>query len=120
MKRVVVESPLSGNFLRNKLYALWCAYHCRTLGEAAYASHLFFTQFLDDEDPESRAFGIEAGYAWAETAHIVAFYVDYGMSPGMLKAEQRWSEHLREYRKLPAQMLAQCAAGWTPRNTKSF
>jgi hypothetical protein len=63
MKRVVIESPLSGDFARNKRYALWCAYHCRTLGEAAYASHLFFTQFLDDEDPESRTFGIEAGYA---------------------------------------------------------
>lgn len=120
MKRVVVESPLSGDFAKNKRYALWCAYHCRTLGEAAYASHLFFPQFLDDEDPESRTFGIEAGYTWSQAADVVAFYVDFGMSPGMLKAEQRWSNHDRQYRKLPAEMLAQFAAGWVPKTTRAF
>lgn len=120
MKRVVIESPLSGDFTKNKRYALWCAYHCRVLGEAAYASHLFFPQFLDDEDPESRAFGIEAGYAWAQTADVIAFYVDLGMSVGMLKAELRWARHLREYRKLPADMLAQFEAGRAPKTTRAF
>lgn len=122
MQRVVIESPLSGDFARNKRYALWCAYHCRTLGQSAYASHLFFPQFLDDEDPDSRTFGIEAGYAWAQTADVIAFYIDLGMSGGMLKAEQHWANHYApcDYRKLPAEMFAQFEAGEVPKTTRSF
>lgn len=32
---VALESPCVGDFERNRRYALWCAYHCYTKGEAA-------------------------------------------------------------------------------------
>jgi hypothetical protein len=33
-----------------------------------------------------RARGIQAGYEWMQAADIVAFYIDFGWSEGMLKA----------------------------------
>lgn len=87
MRHVVIESPLAGDFKRNRRYALWCARHCYTLGEAAYASHLFYPCFLDDQVAEERAFGIEAGFAWSKAVGAVhIFYVDLGWSSGMSKA----------------------------------
>lgn len=123
MRRVVIESPLAGDFARNKRYALWCAYHCRTLGEAAYASHLLFPQFLDDEVPEDREFGIEAGHAWAQLADVFAFYVDLGASEGMSRAWVRCGRlkgGAPETRNLPPEMFARFEAGELPPHTKAF
>lgn len=121
MLRVVVESPLRGDFQRNRRYALWCAYHCRTLGEAAYASHLFFTQFLDDRVPEERAFGIAAGLAWAEAGDVRVFYTDLGWSDGMTKAKAAMSsESMFTERMLPPEMLVQFEAGVYPAVTPGF
>ena len=121
MLRVVIESPLKGNFERNRRYALWCAYHCRTLGEAAYASHLFYTQFLDDRIPEERAFGIAAGLAWAEAGDVRAFYTDLGWSDGMTKAKEKMPpESMFAERTLPPEMFERFAAGEYPAVTPGF
>jgi len=118
--RVVIESPLKGDFERNKRYALWCGYHCFTLGEAAYASHLFYPQFLNDLDPEHRKFGIEAGYCWAQTADQFAFYTDLGWSDGMLRAKDRWAGRVTVERQLPADMLSAFERGELPGQTPGF
>jgi len=118
--RTVIESPLKGDFERNKRYALWCAYHCFTLGEAAYASHLFYPQFLNDLDPEHRKFGIEAGYEWAQTANQFVFYTDLGWSDGMLRAKERWKYHVKVERQLPAEMLSAFERGDVPGKTPGF
>lgn len=57
-------------------------------GERPFASHLLYTQtgILDDTKPEERKFGIEAGFAWWECADMVVFYLDYGVSAGMIDA----------------------------------
>jgi hypothetical protein len=85
MRRVVIESPYAGDVTANVEYTKMCVHDCLQRGEAPYASHLFFTQagLLDDLIPEQRTLGIEAGFAWGESADLVAFYVDRGWSGGM-------------------------------------
>ena len=83
MRLVLIESPYAGDVPRNVLYAHHCVMDCLQRGEAPFASHLFYTQVLDDQDPEERKLGIEAGLAWGAKAELTAVYVDYGISPGM-------------------------------------
>ena len=52
-------------------------------GEAPYASHLLYTQMLDDEDAGHRRLGMEAGFAWGEVGELRRFCIDLGMSSGM-------------------------------------
>lgn len=87
MRRVVIESPYAGNIVENMKYARRCALDCLERGEAPYASHLFFTQpgLLNDDDPNQRKLGIEAGLVWGRSADLVAVYVDRGVSHGMVQ-----------------------------------
>lgn len=91
MKRVVIESPYAGDVEANIAYAKLCVKDCLARGEAPYASHLFFTQYgiLNDDVPEERKLGIEAGFAWRDQAQIIAFYLDRGVSRGMIEALKR-------------------------------
>ena len=117
MIKVVIESPLAGDFEKNVRYALWCAYHCYLRGESAFASHLFFPQFLDDRKPDAREYGIEAGYDWASDGDIFAFYLDLSWSVGMERAKQRWEGRKIEHRMLPKELLAKFEAGEYPPGT---
>lgn len=74
MKLVVIESPYAGDVTRNLRYARFCVKDCIRRGEAPIASHLLFTQpgILDDNVPEERVTGMNAGFAWARHADIVA------------------------------------------------
>ena len=118
-KKVVLESPLAGNFLENKRYALWCSYDLYLRGEAVFASHLLFTQFLDDKRPEHRSFGIESGFLWASDVGLVAFYMDRGLSPGMEKAMIFWKNKSVDIvaRYLPQDLMNLCIQGFCPNNT---
>lgn len=86
---VIVESPYAGDIETNLAYARKACAHCILQGEIPYASHLFFTQFLDDKEPTERETGLTAGYAFWRQANKVVFYVDRGMSPGMQRARMR-------------------------------
>ncbi len=107
MKKVVIESPLSGDFARNIRYARLCGLDCIRRGEAPYASHLLMTQFLDDALPEERKVGMEAGFAWGAVGELVAVYQDLGLSGGMKmgidNAQNRGQEI--EYRNLPHDLM---------------
>lgn len=85
LKRVVLESPFSGDVEENILYARRCVKDCLNRGEAPIASHLLYTQegILDDARPEERALGINAGFVWNELADRVVVYTDRGVSRGM-------------------------------------
>lgn len=85
MRRVILESPFSGDVEANIAYARRCIHDCLTRGEAPIASHLLFTQpgVLDDTIPEERALGIAAGLAWHGVADATVVYTDRGISPGM-------------------------------------
>ena len=83
MKRVIIESPYAGDIGRNKKYLALCVADCLKRNESPYASHAFFTQFLDDLMPDERELGIIAGLAWAEAADYIVVYTDLGISSGM-------------------------------------
>lgn len=89
MKKVIIESPYAGDPRKHRRYARQAMKHSLKLGEAPLASHLLYPQVLKDTVPEQRQQGIEAGLAWLEVADAIAFYADYGFSPGMLEALQR-------------------------------
>jgi hypothetical protein len=85
---VVLESPYAGNVESNVAYARRCVVDSLSRGEAPIASHLLYTQpgILDDNDPEQRKLGREAGLAWLESAGMMVVYADRGISPGMHEA----------------------------------
>lgn len=84
----IIESPYAGDLETNSLYFKRAALNSIKRGETPFASHGFYTQFLDDRDPEERKLGIELGYRFWAHARLIAFYVDYGMSPGMTTAHE--------------------------------
>ena len=73
----------------NVEYAIECCKDSVARGEAPFASHLLYPQFLDDNDPEQRKIGLTCERAWIEAAVsngkqlLVAIYVDRGISDGM-------------------------------------
>jgi hypothetical protein len=91
MRLVIIESPFAGDIEGNIAYAKRAVHDCLLRGEAPIASHLLFTQpgVLDDNVPEERALGIEAGLAWYRVANMIVFYIDRGWSKGMLGAKAR-------------------------------
>lgn len=91
MLRVVIESPLRGDYEANRAYARRCMRDSLKKGEAPYASHLLFDQpgILDDRYQNERDRGMKAGFAWGEAAQLVAVYVDLGISDGMAEGIRR-------------------------------
>jgi len=89
MRRVIIESPYAGDVEANVQYARRCVADSLRRGESPYASHLFFTQVLDDDNHEERALGIAAGVAWGEVADAVIVYADHGISRGMNQGIRR-------------------------------
>lgn len=84
-KLVIVESPFAGDVDANIAYARAAIRDCLLRGEAPIASHLLYTQpgVLNDDIPEERARGIDAGLAWGRVADATVVYIDRGMSRGM-------------------------------------
>ena len=88
MKLVILESPYAGEIERNINYARLCVKDSLMRGESPIASHLLYTQMLDDNIPLERELGINAGLAWKKVAELQVFYIDYGWSKGMLYAKE--------------------------------
>lgn len=84
---VVIESPFSAptdkEITRNVYYAMLAVRDSLGKGEAPYASHLFFTQLLDDSLENERILGIDAGLAVTANAKSTIIYADLGISTGM-------------------------------------
>lgn len=89
MKLVILESPFAaGNGYtveQNLEYARACVRDSLSRGEAPIASHLLYTQpgILNDDIPEERSWGIDAGLAWKAVAEGSVVYTDHGISAGM-------------------------------------
>ena len=83
MRLVVIESPYAGDIETNVEYAKCCVLDCLDRGEAPLASHLLYTQVLDDKNVDQRELGLLAGWMWMDAANLVAVYIDRGISPGM-------------------------------------
>lgn len=106
---VILESPYSGDVERNKRYARACMRDCISRGESPYASHMLLTQpgVLDDNNPEERELGINAGFTWRCVAQKTVVYIDLGISNGMKSGidHAMLMGHLVEYRS-----VLKCAA----------
>jgi len=88
MKRVVVESPYAGNIELNEIYGEFAMHDCLVnYNETPYASHLLYTRknVLRDHVPEDRKLGIKAGFYWRDVAEQTNFYIDLGMTDGMVQ-----------------------------------
>lgn len=83
MRRVVLESPYAGNVEMNVTYARECLKDSLSRGEAPFASHLLYTQVLDDTDPEQRHKGMCTGWNWIPFSECLVVYIDLGISEGM-------------------------------------
>jgi hypothetical protein len=86
MPCVIIESPYSGDLETHKEYLCRCMIDSLQRGEAPFASHMLYTQVLDDGIFAERRLGIQCGYAWSNIADRIIFYLDYGWSGGMVKA----------------------------------
>jgi hypothetical protein len=83
MRKVILESPLSGDVAANQDYARLALLDSLRRGESPLASHLLYPQVLDDAEPDERRIGIEAGLAWGIHADATVVYTDKGISQGM-------------------------------------
>lgn len=116
MKLVVIESPFKAKTAPRRAmlvrYAKVAMKHALALGEAPFASHLLYTQVLDDDVAAERALGIGAGLAWARCGYKSAAYADHGLSSGMIlgieNAYQEKSQRPVELRYLHGESLAIC------------
>lgn len=99
---VILESPYAGNVERNIAYAKKCMRDSLFRGESPMLSHLLYTLCLDDNIPEERSLGIEAGLAFGEVADMTVVYTDYGISQGMAYGINRAMQEGRriEYRNI--------------------
>jgi hypothetical protein len=106
MKLVVLESPYAGDVVANETYARAAMRDCLLRGEAPIASHLLYTQpgVLDDQIPEERMLGINAGLVWGRYAETTVVYTDRGISRGMQYGIERAEHEGRpvEFRALAA------------------
>lgn len=83
---VVIESPYAGAIADNLKYARKALLDSLKRGEAPFASHLLYTQVLQDMIPKEREAGIAANLSMIETIGRVVVYEDLGISPGMAEA----------------------------------
>lgn len=105
-RRVILESPFAGDDEareRHVAYARAAMRDCLTRGEAPLASHLLYTQVLDDDAPGERELGIAARLAWVPLAFATVVYTDLGISSGMSRGINHAMHCGRvvEYRSLP-------------------
>lgn len=98
-RRVCIESPFRADttdgLRRNREYLIRCMRDSIARGEAPFASHLLYTQFLDDDVPEEREIGIACGFAWVVTAEATAVYTDLGITSGMRRGIDHARSRLR-------------------------
>lgn len=87
---IVMESPFAGGFGVD--YARSCMEELLREGHTPFPSHLLYTQVLDDDLPEERDLGIEAGLQMYEVADLCVVFIDHGISPGMQRGIDRAKE----------------------------
>ncbi len=101
---MVIESPYRAS-PTHILYLRAAMRDCLLRGESPYASHGLYTQpnVLDDSRVEERELGIQAGFAWRDSADITVVYLDLGISDGMKRGIVHAESigQVVEYRSLP-------------------
>lgn len=83
---VCIESPYAGNVERNLIYLKHCMLESIFVyNEKPYASHAYLPLYLDDNDSKQREKGLSIGRRWGLDAGLRIFYVDLGISRGMMQ-----------------------------------
>ena len=78
-------------------------------GYAPFASHLLYTQFLDDQNPQHRQFGISMGHEFMHMASIMYVYQPHTeISTGVRGDVLLATEHCVHIEYLTAEDLAEC------------
>jgi hypothetical protein len=72
-----------GNVKSNVAYARKCMSDSLLRGESPFASHLLYTQVLDDTKEIERLTGMSRAFNWYRHADLMAVYTDKGVSKGM-------------------------------------
>lgn len=120
--RIIIESPLKGDFATNRLYATWCCRHMHECGYSPLASHLVAPWFLDDRVDDERQAGITMPWFWQpDVPHY--FFIDLGESGGMLAGKEHCLElgiRIVEDNKLPMQYWQRFEGGEPPPHTPGF
>lgn len=84
---VIIESPYKSDYADQHAchidYLAAAIHHSMLSGEAPFASHGFYPDYLREDDDFSRKLGIRLGQAVMARASFVAVYCDLGISPGM-------------------------------------
>lgn len=92
MKKVFICSPYRGDGKTskeaNKAIATLLCKLAISRGCAPYAPHLYLTDVLNDDKPEDRQAGIDAGLAFLGVCDEVWIYAGHGISEGMKRELQ--------------------------------
>lgn len=108
--KVLIESPFAGSTPeeeeRNIRYVRACMRDSFiNHGELPFASHAIYPLkgILNDKDPEERKLGMAAGFAYGADTEYSVFYVNYGVSSGMMDGAENAELNDRpiKIRKLP-------------------
>lgn len=86
-RAIVIESPFKDEPMALH-YLGECVKDSIARGEAPFASHGFYTRWLEDSDSTQRAQGIECQLALIRSTGRAVFYTDLGISKGMQEALQ--------------------------------
>lgn len=93
----IVESPFHSEDnnlrLRNLHYAKASLLDSLSRGESPIAFHLLYPLVLNEYNPDDRVRGLIISHQWISSADQVVFYLDYGMTSGMVRARKVALEH---------------------------
>lgn len=126
---VAIESAYAGDVAANEAFARRAMRDSLERGEFPIASHLLYTQegILDDDAPDERTLGIEAGFAWANYAERTVVYLrpgeemSYGTKAGVERAERQGRPvEIRVLEEEPAATRPECHATITPDQKGTF
>ncbi|MBE8232530.1 MAG: hypothetical protein HAW67_02255 [Endozoicomonadaceae bacterium] len=80
---VIVESPFKGGIHQNVTYCYKKIVQMMRKGYLPFASHLMYTQFLDDRCIQERSLGIDTGLKLYPVCHEGIFLLERGFTDGM-------------------------------------
>lgn len=95
-KRIILESPFAGDVKNNVLYAKQLIHDLSHKGYAPSASHLLYTQMLNDNKEFERNLGINKGLDYAHNKDSL-IGIDRGISTGMKYGVKRAENEGRNY-----------------------
>lgn len=81
--KVYICSPYRGDIIENVMNTRLCCYKAYKSGHEPVAPHLFFTQFLNDDNPKQREDGLRFGLQQLRGCDEVWVYNLTGISEGM-------------------------------------